>query len=766
MPSLSAVTKSVNQLFYDLPASWFFASGLLLGIQLALSLSVWPAPEILVLLFLLAMGAILRGYWGRAGLLLGYFWLLVFLAWRMELAPSWLDTQGEVTLVADILESRPSSKGPDSLVLQVKQCTRAKGEPCTLAARAPARIRLNWYSPETLPQAGETWQLEARIRPLHSLKNFDAPSFTASQLAQGLVSRGYIGRSAETRKLTAARGLDQLRSNWLQHLNQADMSETGRRFFMALALGERQALLPEDWEILERTGTIHLWVISGLHLGMLAGLVLWLARPLRLPWIPALLLSLAVAWSYAQLSGWGVAAQRAAIMLGLTALLLSGWRRLSPWTIFSLALSLVLLLNPLLVLGRGLWLSFGAVALLLLALRGLKPVGAWRNLLRVQWVIALGLTPLLLWQNAHFSLWAPLVNLMAVPLVGLLLLPLSFFSLVVLALTGGTWPAEITAWMLGKAVELLSLVAAWPSWEIQHPAWLWLGLLGLMPPGFPGRLLAPLGLILAFLPQPAPEPDPLDKDWQVKVLDVGQGTAILVENQGQKLLYDTGSGYPSGWAPAIAALQPQMRGSNFQHLVISHEDNDHSGGLPKLLDKWSAEEVWMPRPYGNLCHAGQSWQLGALDILALWPPKPVEERVNNEDSCVLLIRGEEHSLLLTGDATTDEEAFFSQALPSLLKHQPLTLLISGHHGSQTSTGTPLLEATQPRLAIHTAGWRNHHGHPHISVVQRLLDFQSRQLNTGHHGAIFINLQPGKKPQIQTWSQQNQPLWEGISHKPN
>jgi competence protein ComEC len=766
MPSLSVVTKSVNQLFQNLPASWFFASGLLLGMQLALYLSIWPEPVVLVLLFLLAFSAALRNYWGRAGLLLGYSWFLVFLAWRMELAPSWLDTQGEVTLVAAILESRPSSKGPDSLVVQVKQCTRSKGQPCTLAAKAPARIRLNWYSPEPLPQAGETWQLQARVRPIHSLKNFNAPSFTASQLARGLVSRGYIGRSAETRKLTAAQGLDQLRSGWVQNLNQAEMSEAGRRFFMALALGERQALLPEDWDILERTGTIHLWVISGLHLGMLAGLVLWLARHLRLPWIPALLLSLAVAWSYAQLSGWGVAAQRASIMLGLTALLLSGWRRLSPWTIFSLALSLVLLFNPLLVLGRGLWLSFGAVALLLVALRGLKPVSAWRILLRVQGVIALGLTPLLLWQNAYFSLWAPLVNLIAVPLIGLLLLPLSFFSLAVLALTGGTWPAEITAWMLGKAVELLSQVAAWPTWEIQHPTWLWLGLLGLMPPGFPGRLLAPLGLILAFLPQPPAEFDPLDKGWQIKVLDVGQGTAILVESQGQKLLYDTGSGYPSGWAPVIAALQPQVRGLDLQHLVISHDDNDHSGGLPKLLDNGSAEKIWMPRPYDNLCYAGQNWQLGALDILALWPPRPVNDRVNNDDSCVLLIRGKAHSLLLTGDATTAEEAFFSQALPSLLDHQPLTLLITGHHGSQTSTGTPLLEATQPRLAVHTAGWRNRYDHPDISVVKRLLASGIKQINTGHQGAVFIDLQPGQKPQIQTWSQDHQPLWDWISHKPN
>ncbi|SFB83234.1 competence protein ComEC [Marinospirillum celere] len=763
-----------NHFYKDIPSCWFFAAGLVVGIQLALLLSSWPPSEALILALPLALSLLRRKHWTLLGLLSGYTWLLLFLAWRMELAPSWQDTQAGVLIKGDILATSTSAGGRGTIQMRVLTCQRETGEPCQLAAKAAAPIRLNWYSAEPLPRPGEQWQLEARIRPLRSLKNEQVPSFTGNQLARGLVGRGYVGRSADIQKLQDARGLPAWRTQLLESQQAADLHPQGQRFLLALALGEGQALNHQDWQTLQKTGTVHLWVISGLHLGMLAGLLLWLARRLEFPWTAALVLSLLVAWGYAHLAGWGVATQRAAIMLAMGALILSGWRQLSPWTVFSLALIAVLVLNPLLVLTRGFWLSFGAVALLMFSLRGLRQAPAWKNLIRVQWVITLGLTPLLLWQSAHFSIWAPLVNLVAVPLVGLLLLPLSFASLLV-SLLGGSWLAEFTSWLFAGTHLALTWVANLPALQIQQPTYLWIGLLGLLPPGFPGRWLAPLGLFLAFLPLPTAFPSLEDETWQVRVLDVGQGTAVLVESQGEQLLYDTGRSFPSGWAPVVNAIEPWLTAQGLNKIVISHDDIDHSGGLLPLLQRWPVETIIMSRPLapnkptqaqGQLCYAGQQWQLGALEILALWPPRPVDRRVEDEDSCVLLVRGEEHSLLLTGDAGTPEEAFFSQALPSLLKGQTLTLLQTGHHGSQTSTGNPLLEATRPQWALHTSGWRNAYGHPHASVVQRLYQHQVRQRDTGHHGSLHIQLEPGQEPQVSSWRQQNQPLWNWISHKPN
>ncbi|WP_072324693.1 DNA internalization-related competence protein ComEC/Rec2 [Marinospirillum alkaliphilum] len=780
------------------------ASGLLTGILLALCLSAWPPVELLILLLLVQLRLLRLQFHGIAAFLFGFCWLLLFLAWRMDLAVNRADTQGTAVITAQVLEVRHSPGGLDSLLVKIHRCERASDlqasglqksglqkspQPCQL--RAPARIRLNWYAPADLPQPGETWQLQVRLRPLRSLKNFGQPPSTGLHLAQGLVARGYVTRDAKVQRLQIASGWQQARQSLIdaihfqyqdQHQPHSPIFSTpipnpttlsqGQRFLLALGLGERQALLPEDWQLLERTGTIHLWVVSGLHLGMVAGVMLWLARRLRVPWSLALVLAGGCAWGYAHLAGWGVAAERAGIMLVFGLLILSGWRQLAPWTAFALALLILLLINPLLPLTRGFWLSFGAVAILLAGSRGYPAMPGWLALIRVQWLITLGLTPLLIWQGAWFSVWAPLVNLVAVPLVGLVFLPLTLLALLLQFITGFSQPLFWLAQLFEWAALGLMYAAQLPQWPIHYPMFLWIGLLALLPPGFPGRSLAWLGLLLAFLPPPVNHHLTKQQEltWQVRVLDVGQGTAVLVESQGQTLLYDTGRGFASGWAPVVPALQPWLKPAGLDWLVISHDDQDHSGGLPAVLRHWPVEQLVYAEARREVldvksqqihdCKAGDHWQMGALQVLALWPPQSPQGRINNEDSCVLLITGPGASLLLTGDARTQEEAFFSQGLPHLLQDQPLTLLVSGHHGSRTSTGQALLDATQPRWTVHTAGWRNAYGHPHPTVVQRLRQNQSIQLDTADQGAVHFSFSP-EQQQLRWWRQKHRPLWEGL-----
>ncbi|WP_114416391.1 DNA internalization-related competence protein ComEC/Rec2 [Marinospirillum perlucidum] len=749
-----------------LPGNWLVALGFLLGIQSCLLLSSWPPEELLLVAPVVLLQLARRKHWLTLGILAGFLWILIFLAWQLEQAPSRLDAKGQSLITGQILEARSSPVSLDYVILQVETCQRQSGQTCTLAK--DSRIRLNWYAPSALPARGEVWQLEAAIRPLRSLQNFNTRDFSGYQLAQGWVARGYVGRRADNQRLEKAGGVEAVRTKIMEQLQAAEPNPTGAGFFLALALGERQALTASDWDLLEATGTVHLWVVSGLHLGMLAGLILWLARRFNWPWVPSLLLALTLAWSYAFLAGWGVAAQRSAIMLALGALLLSGWRQLSPWTLFSLALLAVLIINPLLVLTRGFWLSFGAVALLLMALKGLPPAGGWRNLVRVQLVIALGLTPLLIWQGAEFSIWAPLVNLIAVPLVGLLLLPASLISLALVFMAGQTYPAVVTSEIFAWVHLGLAEVASWPGLQIYSPAYLWLGLLFLLPPGFPGRLLAPWGLVLAFIPLEY-DSQASSSAWTVTLLDVGQGTSVLVENTDEKLLYDTGRGYPSGWAPAVMALEGLLQPREpLEYLVVSHDDGDHAGGWPHLLKEFPVETTWLPHPpdlQQVACQAGQQAHLGDLDLLVLWPPQVVEGRADNSASCVLLIRGAQHSLLLTGDASSEQEAFFAQALPELLDGKRLSLLVSGHHGSRTSTSQTLLEATQPRQIVHTAGWQNAYGHPAPEVVDRGWQLGARQYTTGEEGALAFEFHPQTGIQVTTRKNQHQPLWYWLGYKP-
>lgn len=738
------------------------ASGLLLGILSGIYLSYWPPIEALVVLALVGLSLLMRHYLFIGAAVLGYCWLLIFLAWQMQAAP--ITTQAasyNSTIIGKITPSYGTAIQLDS-------------------------TRLNWYAKTTqgkdkaLPQPGETWQLEARLRPLRSLQNFEQIDSTGKKLAAGQVAGGYVPRKANTQKIKAANRLNQWRNKVISQIeNQPTEIQRGWRFLVALGLGAKHLLAQDDWQLLQQTGTLHLWVVSGLHLGLLAGLVLWLASKYHWPQAIALPLAAALALGYAQLAGWGLAAERSALMLLLGLLIISGWRKLGVWLAFSLALLILLLANPLIVLSKGFWLSFAAVAILITGFYGRSNTSnGLLTLIKVQLLLMLAFTPFLVWQGAWFNIWSLPINVFLVPLVGLFLLP---STLIALALTAINFylPLEVLASLfnlVALGLESISQQNQLNSSHLQQPAYLWLGLLALLPPGLPIRHFAWLGLLLAFLPtnQPVIKND----NWQVKVLDVGQGTAILVESQGQKLLYDTGRSYSSGWAAIMPALEPLLTPSKapqgINQIVISHDDQDHSGGLTAIKQRWNTQKEYSAQQ--DNCYAGQNWQLGKLEVMVLWPPKPPltnnKTRADNEDSCVLLIKASEQngkitSVLLTGDAGLNEEAFFSQALPQLLtnqqgQQQPLTLLITGHHGSKTSTGLPLLQATQPQYAVHTNGWRNSYGHPHNTVVQRLREFNVNQLSTAAHGAVHFEI---KREEVKMkYKNQKLPLWHGLGYK--
>lgn len=745
------------------------AAGLVVGILSALYLSNWPPAEVLLLISLASFSLLKRRQLFIGASLLGYSWLFIFLAWQINAAPS----ANQPSSFTSLVSGKITQTYPKAIEL--------------------GAIRLNWYALnhlgelQTLPQQGEYWQLEAKVRPLHSLQNYGQVDSTASKLAAGQVAGGYVPRQADNKQLKDASRLNQWRNQLINSIaNQPLEIQRGWRFLVALGLGAKNALTQEDWQLLQSTGTLHLWVVSGLHLGLLAGLILWLAAKLTWPQFIALPLAALLALGYAQLAGWGLAAERSALMLLLGLLLISGWRKLGVWLAYSLALIILLLANPLIVLSKGFWLSFAAVAILISGFYGRIKSDTLANsslgsLFRVQLLLLFAFTPFLVWQGGWFSLASLPINLLLVPLVGLFLLPATLMAL--LFTTFGFYvPLDFLATLfnlVAQGLEYASQLNFINNTNLQQPAYLWLGLLALLPSGIAVRHFAWLGLLLAFLPQKIIEND----GWQVRVLDVGQGTAVLVEthHEGitQRLLYDTGRGFSSGWAAVVPALEPWLTPSKapqgLDQLVISHDDQDHSGGLAAIQKHWTVQQEYSAQQHN--CYAGQNWQLGQLKVIALWPPQaPLIEgkaRSNNQDSCVLLIKTPEDkgriaSVLLTGDAGIDEEAFFSQALPQLLtnqqgKQQPLTLLITGHHGSKTSTGQPLIAATKPLYAVHTNGWRNSYGHPHNSVVQRLRQQNTYQLSTAAHGAIHFEM--NQQPIALKYKNQQLPLWYGLGYKP-
>ncbi|MEY6431701.1 DNA internalization-related competence protein ComEC/Rec2 [Thioalkalicoccus limnaeus] len=622
-------------------------------------------------------------------------------------------------------------------------------------------VRLSWYRNAPPLRAGDRWRLQARLTPPHGYANPGGFDYERWLFSQRIKATGYVRDGATNERLGPAGArfaMTRFRQALRDHLERQLPDTATRALVQALVIGERGGLTNDQWEVLTLTGTNHLIAISGLHVGLVAGFVfvvgrgLWsrssyLVQRLAAPRAAAGFALLA-GIGYSALAGFAVSTQRALIMLAVVLGALVLGRTLRPFSGLTLALVGVLLLDPGAVLSFGFWLSFVAVAILLFALGQRHGVrGLWQRWGQAQWAVALGLLPLLLLFFGRASLIAPAVNLVAVPIFTALL-PVILLASLLSLIPPLAWPLTWVAELLGWCFAWLEHAAEhrWAATAAGHrPTWVWLaagagvGLL-LAPRGLPGRALGVIWLLpLLLVRPPAPAPGSV---W-LTLLDVGQGLAIVVRTHQHTLVYDVGPGFPSGFNTGSAVVRPYLRHAEVQQidgLIISHGDNDHAGGLPGLIGAlpigWvkSGEPHRLPDLTAELCQAGMTWNWDGVQFAILHPEGP--EYRANDASCVLRIEAGASSMLLTGDIERRAEqrlvAYHGEALRS-------TVLIAGHHGSDTSSTAPFLDAVAPRYVLYATGFANRYGFPATAVRERVAAIGAAELDTSRSGAIHFRM---------------------------
>ena len=616
-------------------------------------------------------------------------------------------------------------------------------------ARLPKRIRVSWHGgPEV--RSGERWRLAVTLKRPSGLLNFHGFDQEAWLLAQRI---GATGSVKDGERLSPARHA--LRDTVRQRLIAVDAQ--GREAGLAaLVLGDGSGLAAEDWQVLQDTGTVHLLVISGQHIGLLAGLVYGLVAllarygfwPRMWPWLPwACGLAFASALGYGLLAGFGVPVQRACVMVGLVLLWRLRFRHLGFWWPLLLALNGVLILEPLASLQPGFWLSFTAVAVLILAFGGrLGPWGVWQAWTRPQWLIAIGLLPVLLVLGLPISVSAPLANLVAVPWISLVVLPLALLGTAMLPLP---YLGEGLLWLAGGALDALFLGLAWLAGQV--PAWIpadvplgyWLiSLMGavllLLPKGVPFRLLGWPMLLLAVFPPREPVPH---GRVEVVQLDVGQGQSLILRTRHHTLLYDAGlrSGTVDLGARVVLPSLKKLGVESLDMMLLSHADADHAGGAAAVARGVPIKRVvggeteGLPAFLGaQPCISGEQWEWDGVSF-ELWQ---WSEAINgNPKSCVLQVQANGERLLLTGDIDRAAERAFLDS--------PLAVrtdwLQAPHHGSRSSSSWPFLRRLAPTSVLISRGRGNAFGHPHPQVVERYETLGSQLYDSAEHGAVRLQL---------------------------
>ncbi len=723
--------------------------------------------------------------------LAGFCWAGLFGSLKLaeELDPRWYGRDVRVEGVVSKL-TRPEASGT-RFTLDIERVM-------TVGAGVPRRAAITWYGDRQgngndVPElrAGQRWQFTLRLRPPHGNYNPHGFDIEAWMLERGIRATGYVrstnpARLVEPMVWRPGYAVERLREVVRANLRSLLDGQPYAGILIALAVGDQRAISRDQWRVLTRTGTNHLMSISGLHITLVAGLAFAVAlriwrRSIRLaslvsPLRAATLFGLLAAIAYAALSGFGIPAQRALCMLTVVAIaLLAGWQTSSP-IVLGAAILFVIVLDPMAVTSSGFWLSFAAVAAILVVARTHRTSdGLLASWCRVQWSITIVLVPLLLVLFQQVSLVSPFANAFAIPLVSFVVAPLALL-LVVLPIEFLANVTHETVHLCFQALEALSHLPG-AVWQ-QHAPVAWtipLAVAGvalaILPRGFPSRWLAPLLLMPMFAVRP---PQPAAGELWFTLLDVGQGLSAVVRTANHTVLFDTGPDYQGGNDAGSRIVAPFLRGEGIGELdvmIVSHDDIDHSGGtvsvtaaLPadRILSSVDGETIWTEQAHPQLCHSGQTWSFDNVRFEVLHPaPGSYHARdvSDNDRSCVLRVVSEYGSVLLPADIERRSERQLLATSGSQLRAD---VLVAPHHGSRTSSSPEFVTAVAPQLVLFPVGYANRYGHPHPLVEARFREFGAKLLRTDRLGSITLRF-TREGIDVSAWRQTEHRYWHGLTN---
>lgn len=618
-------------------------------------------------------------------------------------------------------------------------------------------VSLSEYYPKQKLSLGQCIQARVRLRSPRSFANGLPFDYEAYLLIQSIDASGYI-KAIDTVPVDVQQQSPAMRRNlWVEQLAN-NMPSGAWPWIAGLVLGEKDAFSAEQWRLARNTGTLHLLVVSGLHVGLVAVIATLVANTiLRLivlvrgrsvgfsVGLPALA-AIVVSGGYAWLAGFGVSLQRSWLMVVIAVLILQFGYRSRPLYPLLVALLLILLANPLVVTQVGFWFSFSAVGALLIFFSGRKT--SWFEALTLpQWVVFCTCLPIALTFGQPVSLTHCLINLIAIPVLTLALLPLSLLALV----TRWGWVNEVLAQIGDGYWYGLALMEPEPSaavwWLEPIPLVLWLIFLVLL--RLSGNFILVMGLfsvnVFLLLCGSKPGPDVF------AMLDVGQGQSVYVTSHGKALVFDTGPAFSTTFSAGEAILLPDLlrRGvDEISALIISHSDLDHAGGLQGILtgpvsiktihlgqtlslDSSAYTGLKRILRQASSCHRDDYWRVYSTDLAMRFFPIPNELRgKDNDASCVVQVIWHGQRVMISGDASQNVEQWLVQTYGDELKSD---VLIVGHHGSRTSSAALWLDTVRPSEAWISAGFQSRFGHPHQEVLERLMERGINIVRTDERG---------------------------------
>jgi competence protein ComEC len=624
----------------------------------------------------------------------------------------------------------------------------------------------------------------------------------------------------------------------------------------AMLLGDRSFVERAESTDFQKTGVFHVLVVAGLHVGALAVFLFWIGRVLRLTPFWTALTTLTLLLAYVAVVEQRPPVLRAALMTALVVMGGLFFRRLDLLNSAGMAALILLIAKPLAVRDSSFQLTFLAIGCIAgLAAPWLernvqpyvKALRAWRDVTRdavhepraaqfridlratARWIswhvpsplqnfsedilargiaaslrlgellvitlaLQIGMLPLMARDFHRVTLSAPLVNLAAVPITGIVV-PLGFLTLGsgLLLISAGKLLAFPLAWVTTLLLHVVQWFAHFPRWSYRIPG----------PPIWLISVFLTTGVLLAVTARSSSSWSrwasrgaagvlglsaftiaifPFSPRWSARsleltVLDVGQGDSLFVVSpHGKTILIDGGGGFlgfagheeQNGIDPGEEAVSPYLWSRGFQKLdvvALTHAHQDHIGGLEAILENFRVGTLWIGQevesealakledlarskkiPIVHELH-GKVFSWDGVEAQLLWPEVSAQSvgiSAKNNDSLVLHLRYGERGMMLPGDAEKQaESSILSDNNETALRADVLKV---GHHGSKNSTTPEFLAVVHPSVAVISAGEDNPYGHPNPELLARLTAAGVTILRTDRDGAVHV-LTDGKEVKV-------------------
>lgn len=618
-------------------------------------------------------------------------------------------------------------------------------------------VQLSCYQHCPSFKVGQVWLLSAKLKKPENLGNPGSFDYVSSLKARHINWTGYVKNGAV--KLSEVGAEPQiflgLREKLAQVMENSLTDKTSLGILQALTINVTSNLNKELWDLFRRTGTTHLMVISGSHIGLIAAFIfslikwLWSRLSHLCLYCPAIKIASVISWLtalfYALLAGFDPPSQRA--IFACFFLLLRNFlsQNFTVWQVWRYSLLLVLLYEPHAVLLPGFYLSFIAVAILILINQRVQ-TGKIKKAIYTQLACLVGLMPLTVYWFSYGAVNGLVANFIAIPLVGFVIVPfglinlflLYYFDLKILVV-----PLKFTIdWLLYylQWVDSFALFNLNFSYtDLLAPFAFILGLLILI--FMPIRAILPAAYVLLYAAINPAYPRVAKGDVRIDIVDVGQGLAAVIQTAKHLLVYDTGMKFYQGGDMAQLALIPYLNTLGIKVLdkvVISHPDLDHRGGLPSLEEKYSIKELLVDNVAfyhrGKNCHRYPAWEWDGVSFRFLAISQKFRDK--NNSSCVLKIENKVGKVLFTGDIEKLAENYLVAKYGQLLKAD---VLIVPHHGSKTSSTLAFIKAVAPTQAIISYAFDNRYHFPHAKTLTTLQHEGATIYNTSDCGMVSVKL---------------------------